>query len=292
MPLNPTMWAMTLGELGLWAALSLVFWNKKLQKRLPAMGWYLALRSISSVIFLALLFIQGQSWGHWALVSYFYVYYANYFASTILVFLVSVEVFRSALTGFSGLQRFGSVIFRWAALASVIISFSTVSFASHDWRVIPEIAFRLMRSVSIIELCLLGFLCLSMNALKLSPRDLSFGVAFGLGIFSSSDFIVAAFQSWKGTLTDPAQFVGEGITLFALGIWLVYAALPEPARAPIVVSANSTIYRWNEIASALGHKSPQVVVQQPANSFFLTDVEKVVEKVLTRTALREGESRS
>jgi hypothetical protein len=35
-----------------------------------------------------------------------------------------------------------------------------------------------------------------------------------------------------------------------------------------------------------------VVVQQPANSFFLTDVEKVVEKVLTRTALREGESGS
>jgi hypothetical protein len=286
------MWAMTLGEFGLWAALSLVFWNKKLQKRLPAMGWYLALRTVYAVIAIALLFISGQSWGQWAPIAYAYIYYANYFACTVLVFLVSVEVFRSALTGFSGLQRFGSVIFRWAALASIIISFSTVSFASHDWRVIPEIAFRLMRSVSIIELCLLGFLCLSMNALKLSPRDLSFGVAFGLGIFSSSDFIVAAFQSWKGTLTDPAQFISEGITLFALSIWLAYAALPEPVREPVLVAANSTIYRWNEIASALGHKSPQVVLQQPANSFFLTDVEKVVEKVLTRTAMREGESRS
>src|SRR6202789_2276845 len=221
MPLNSTMWAMTLGELGLWAALSLVFWNKKLQKRLPAMGWYLALRAISSVVFLALLFIHGQSWGHWALVSYFYVYYANYCACTVLVFLVSVEVFRSALTGFSGIQRFGSVIFRWAALASLIISFSTVSFTSPDWRIVPEIAYRLMRSVSIIELCLLGFLCLSMNALKLSPRDLSFGIAFGLGIFSSSDFIFSAFQSWRGTLTDSSQFVGQGVTLFALSIWLV-----------------------------------------------------------------------
>ena len=46
--------------------------------------------------------------------------------------------------------------------------------------------------------------------------------------------------------------------------------------------ANSTIYRWNEIASALGHTGTQVAVQQPANGFFLTDVEKVVEKVLTR----------
>ena len=46
--------------------------------------------------------------------------------------------------------------------------------------------------------------------------------------------------------------------------------------------ANSTIYRWNEIASALGHTGTQVAVQQPANSFFLTDVEKIVETVIVR----------
>jgi hypothetical protein len=45
---------------------------------------------------------------------------------------------------------------------------------------------------------------------------------------------------------------------------------------------NSTIYRWNEIASALGHSGTQVAVPQPANSFFLTDVEHVVDKVLSR----------
>ena len=60
---------------------------------------------------------------------------------------------------------------------------------------------------------------------------------------------------------------------------------------PIVVAANSTIYRWNEIASALGHKGANVAVPQPANSFFLTDVEKVVEKVLTRN-LKETESKA
>jgi hypothetical protein len=291
MPLNPLMWVMTVAEFALWTALAIVFWRKQLQKRFPVLASYLVLRAVLSVVFLALLYTQVQPWGHWALVSYFYVFYANYFASTILVFFVALEVFRSALTGFSGLQRFGSVIFRWAAIASLIISFSTISFASPDWRIVPEIAFRLMRSVSIIELCLLAFLCLSMNALKLSVRDHAFGIALGFGILSSADFIAAAFQSWKGTLTDPAQFISEGVTLFALGIWMAYVALPAQVRKPIVVSANSTIYRWNEIASALGHKSPQVAVQQPANGFFLTDVEKVVEKVLTRT-LREGEAGS
>jgi hypothetical protein len=54
---------------------------------------------------------------------------------------------------------------------------------------------------------------------------------------------------------------------------------------------NSTIYRWNEIASALGHTGTQVAVQQPASSFFLTDVESVVDRVLTRN-LKKRESES
>jgi hypothetical protein len=58
-----------------------------------------------------------------------------------------------------------------------------------------------------------------------------------------------------------------------------------------VMPANSTIYRWNEIASALGHTGTQVAVQQPSNGFFLTDVERVVEKVLARN-LKDRESES
>jgi hypothetical protein len=50
-----------------------------------------------------------------------------------------------------------------------------------------------------------------------------------------------------------------------------------------MVSVNSTIYRWNEIASALGHTGTQVVVvSQPASRVLLTDVDRVVDQVLTR----------
>jgi hypothetical protein len=87
------------------------------------------------------------------------------------------------------------------------------------------------------------------------------------------------------------QFGYEGLILFSLGTWIVYCIAPEPARLPVVMPVNSTIYRWNEIASALGHTGTQVAVQQPANSFFLTDVENVVEKVLKRN-LKNRESES
>ena len=98
--------------------------------------------------------------------------------------------------------------------------------------------------------------------------------------------------SYNDSLTSPLQFFNETLILVTLMVWVVYCVLPEPARKPIVMAANSTIYRWNEIAAALGHGT-KVAVQQPANSFFLTDVEKVVDKVLTRTSqLQGGESKS
>lgn len=291
---NLAMSAMSGAEFLLSAVLGFVFWKKGIHRRFPAMGGYLALRVISTPILSLLLW--GSLWSiafqarALCAAIYFYVYYAVYIASAVFLFFICMEVFRSALAGFSGLMRFGIVIFRWAVLASVIVTFSTVTFAHRGVMWIPDVALGLMRSVGILELCLLGFLCLSMNALRLSVRDLAFGLSLGFGLMAASDFLVGSFFSHNTALTASWQFVYQGLILFALGVWIAYAALPEPARQPIVVAASSTIYRWNEIASALGHSGTKVAVQQqPAGSFFLTDVEKVVEKVLTRN-LKESET--
>jgi hypothetical protein len=283
---------MSVAEFALWAMLGFLFWRKNLHHRFPAMGAYLALRVASAPVLLTLLFGQARHWfNDYGFAVYFFVYWAVYIASAVLLFFVCIEVFRSALSAFSGLMKFGVVIFRWALLASVIVSLSAITFEHRDILLIPTIAYRLMRSVSILELCLLCFLCLSMNALRLSVRDIAFGIALGFGLMSFSDFILASFWSRNTSLTDPVQFVSESVVLFSLGIWVTYCALPEEARKPVVMPVNSTIYRWNEIASALGHTGTQVAVPQPANSFFLTDVESVVEKVLNRNLKgRESES--
>jgi len=108
---------------------------------------------------------------------------------------------------------------------------------------------------------------------------------------SSGDFILASWSSRIVSLNDPVEFVYEFLILATLSIWMIYCILPEPVRRPILMPANSTIYRWNEIASALGHTGTRVAVQQPANSFFLSDVEHVVEKVLARNMKsRESET--
>ena len=280
---------LSVAEFALWSVLAFLFWQKKLSRRFPAMAAYLALRVISTPALLVVMWIYSQPWGRNYYVVYFFCYWAVYIASAVLLFFICTEVFRSALSSFSGLMRFGIVIFRWAVFASVIVAFSSISYAHRGILVIPDIAFGLMRSVSVLELCLLGFLCLSMNALRLSVRDIAFGISLGFGLMSSSEFILASLVSRSPSLTAPLQFVYESLILLAIGTWVTYCALPEPARKPVVLPVNSTIFRWNEIASALGHAGTQVAVQQPANAFFLTDVERVVERVLNRN-LKGSES--
>jgi len=288
MPLNFAMSLMSAAEFLLWAVVGYVFWAKRLQRRFPAMSAYLALRVISTPALLAILWVYGQPWGHGYYVAYFFGYWGVYIASAVMLFFICMEIFRAVLSGFSGLMRFSSVIFRWAAVASLIVSVSNVSW-HRGILVMSDIAYGLMRSVSVLELCLLAFLCFAMNALRLSPRDRAFGFAIGFGLMSSNDFVHASLVSQFTTLNAPVQVAYEAVILLILGLWVAYVAQPEPARKPVVVAANSAIYRWNEIASALGHKGTSIAVPAPSNSFFLTDVEKVVDKVLTRN-LRESET--
>ncbi len=275
--------ALSAVEFLLWCALALLFWKKQLYRRFPAMGAYLALHVVSTPFLLSLLYAQNHPWGRSFFPVYFYGYFGVYIASVILLLFVCLEIFRSALTSFPGLMRIGIVIFRWAILVSIIVTLSSVSFVHRGVMIVPDIAYALMRSVSILELCLLAFLCLSMNALRLSVRDLSFGIALGFGVMAANEFVLASlFPTHSSSLTTPLEFAYEALILVSLAIWATYCALPERSSRPVVMPASSAIYRWNEIASALGHTGTHVAVQQPANGFFLSDVEKVVEKVITR----------
>lgn len=279
-------------EFLLWAVLAFIFWKRKLRSRFPAMGTYLALHVVFTPILVAAEYLYSRPGGSIFFPVYYFGFWTLYIASAVTLFFVAIEVFRSALSPFSGLMKFGTVIFRWALVVSIIISLTTISYAHRGIMIIPEIADRLMRAVSILELCLLAFLCLSMNALRLSVRDIAFSISFGFGLLAANDFIGSSLVARNSSLTSPIQFVNQVITIVALGVWAACFALPEPVRKPVVLPANSTIYRWNEIASALGHTGTQVAVVQPASSsFFLTDVEKVVDKVLTRN-LRESETNS
>ena len=280
---------MSVAEFLLWAILGFVFWKKGLQERFPALSLYIALQVFTKPVLLGLLQIQAQPWGHQFFPFYFYPFWIVYGVSAIALFFVTLEIFRSVLAALSGLMRLGTVFFRWVALVSAVASLGSVSYSHPSLLIIPQLAVALMRAVSILELCLLAFLFLCINALQLSVKDLAVGFGLGFGLMSANDFILTMFITGHPSLNAPLQFAYQAVMILTIGMWVAYCTLPERARKPVIMPASSTIYRWNEIASALGHGT-KVAVRQPANGFFLTDVERVVEKVLTRNL--QGESKS
>src|SRR5579871_4564493 len=161
---NLAMTVMGVIEFLLVAVLAFFFWRRKLQSRFPAMSVYLALRVASAPVLALLLFELQRSHSLIANQAYFFVYWGVYLASAVLLFFINIEIFRSALTSFPGLMKFGILIFRWAVLVSAIVTFSTLTVSHRGLAIIPDIALGLMHSVSLLELCLLAFLCLSMNA--------------------------------------------------------------------------------------------------------------------------------
>jgi len=278
-------------EFALTVLFGLLFWAKGFHRKFPAMGGYLGLRVASAPVLFWLVWATQHfhtiSWYE----AYFFVYWPVYFASAVVLYFVCMDIFSFALSVFPGLTRLGAIVFRWAALVSLIVSFSTFSFVRGGTPAIPDVAFRLMRSISILELCLLAFLCICMNALRLSIRDLSFGIALGLGLMAANDFFTATSVSHNSSLVASWQFISESVILLTYCLWILYSVLPQPERKPVMVPVSSPVYRWNEIASALGYTGTQVAVQQPSNGFFLTDVENVVEKVLARN-LKDRKSES
>lgn len=282
---NLAMSTMSAAELVLWAALAFFFWKKGFHRRFPATSAYLTLRAVFTVLLLAVLKVEALPWGqsHHFLILYFYGYFTMYAACAVLLYFICIEVFRSALAAFPGILKIAIVVFRWAAAVAVIVSLTSLPPANNVPSMISNISYYgLVRSVSVLELCLLAFLGLSMNALRMSVRDKAFGIALGFGIMSAGEFFAFTLSSHLRSANDPVQFLCESLLLAALAVWLVYCFVPEPTPKPILMPASSAIYRWNEIATALGHTGTKVAVQQPANSFFLSDVERVVEKVLAR----------
>ena len=282
--MNSATAAMRVVEVVLWAAFALLFWVRGFQRRFRITGVYFVLRTISGSILLIVLNLELTPFGeeHRLGIAYFFANLAMHIANAVWMFFICLEVFRSALSAFPGTSKLAIVIFRWAAAASVIVCSMSIFHVHQGFHILADSSYSLMRFASIIELCLWAFLFLGINALRLPASDLAFGVTLGSGIMSASDLVLAFWSSQVLSTTSLVQFVGGSLMLAALGVWIAYCVLSEPASRPVLLPASSTVCRWSEIARALGHTGTTVAVQRPANSIFFSDVERVVEKVMAR----------
>ena len=262
------------------------FFRAKEQRRFPALRNLLVFRSAATVVLEAvyLLTLFGVG-GRTAYVAYFNAFWTSYLAGAILIFLVIQEMFKHVMSPLPGISRLGLLAFRWAATISMIVAIaSAVLPAGFKGRVIMATSIEFMRCVSIMELCLLALLAFSVHSLGLSFRSRAFGVGLGLGVMAIMDFMTSVFTLGHGTMNTYSNVIAGLVTGAALLTWTGYFLIPELERKPLTLPMTSPLLRWNEIAVALGHASPQVVVG-PSSQFFLQDVESVVDKMLTKNAM-------
>jgi hypothetical protein len=270
----------------------ILFFKSGSARRLPALATYLVVRFVS-LAYLETVYNLGNLGGGIQDTSsvcyraYFYGYWITYIAITVSIFFVVQEVFKRVMEPIPGLRRLGLMAFRWISVVSIVVAVGGVALpnalATHtdNANKIGPVCVQMMRCVSVMELCLLAFLALSIHSLGRSFRSRLFGVGLGFGLIAAAELIYSAIPARCPGLTSAANFLEQAMALVVLVTWSVYFAMPEAERNLIVLPPSSMLARWNALAKGLG-QMPEPVMAGAPTGFFLQDIEGVVDRVLAK----------
>lgn len=211
--------------------------------------------------------------------AYFYSYWPIFAINAILMLRVLHEMFRHAVRSVPGVQMLGRPIFFWAIAISVILAFAS-GITPHigGMSLFLASAQVLMRSQSVLALCMLTFLAFASKTLGVSYHSRIFGVTFGFSLMALTDMVISAFFASHPSLVSLANVVHEVAYLAAIGLWCAYFLKPEPVRRLVTMPTQSPLMRWNDVAQQLGNPAGQVAVSYPPS--FMSDVHNLVNSVM------------
>ncbi|MFT4112350.1 hypothetical protein [Silvibacterium sp.] len=256
-----------------------------LKRRYPAVIAYLILRLVSGVGLAVLLHLSPSdaAGSRLQMICCMALFWLSYLAGTVTIVFAVRQIFNELMTPLAGLRRLGRIVFRWVAVVSLLMTgFAVFPLHSGQYR-ITVLGAQLMKCASILELCLLLFLTLTLHTLGRSVRSRIFGIAMGFSIEALTQLGVAIWLGGHpgGYLLCAA--ILSSVTLMTVSFWSVYFLFPEHVKVESRLPETSPLMRWNEIATALGHNPAHVAMGQ-SQAFFLQDVEKVVERVMTKNS--------
>lgn len=260
-------------------------------RRFPALTTYLGIRAGFGLILTALLLSGPQEHNGIASCAYFICFWANCICCAVATFFVCQEVFRKVMEPVPGLRRLGLVAFRWVSIVTLLVGIAvfampTLVASSSHMRfndMVATVALDFGRCVSILELCLLAFLALTIHTLGRTYRSRLFGVALGFGLQAGADLIGYAMWVKFPGLESPVNLGYQIAITVVLLTWSAYFLIPEPAaeRKQLVLAPTSVVARWNGLAGGIG-QAPALAPATAPSGFFLQDIEGVVDRVLAR----------
>ncbi len=212
---------------------------------------------------------------------YFVTYYTFYLALAVITFKLYYEVYRKATVAFPGFSQKGRAIFSWIVVIMIALAVMNLGTTNFGQDAIARGAFNIARAMETVSLCVTAFLIYLIRTMGLPWRGKVFGIMGGIFLGGIGGMIQNVQYQLHFALSPAMTLFFQFSGIAGLLVWVGYAFLPEPLPRPVTLPAESPVYRWSQIASALGTKT-QVAVPEPQHSFFLADVEKVVDKVFTR----------
>lgn len=228
-----------------------VMLRRKLHRDFPVFFTYILYEAIQGV----LLFILD----HGASVSaaqYWQAYWLGNTGSIILRFGMIWEIFSHVFEFYPALWEFGKRIFRWAALALVLAGIAVAAYypAPEGPRLVSGV-WAIDRTISIIQCGLLLFLFLFSSYFGLSWRSYVFGIAMGLGLYSSQQLVVSSMWMQNGAYSpnDSFRFSTMGTYHICVLIWLFYVLSKEPARRRVDQIPHNDLEIWDRELSRLLH---------------------------------------
>src|SRR5438270_340248 len=245
-------------------AVAFFLFRRKLHLRFPLFFTSVMYGAIASVLLYAV--------GHWASYkTYFYSYWTSQSLLAMLSLAVVYEIFMAMFRQHHGLRDFGSVLFRWAGVVSILMAITLVSTnPGYDPHRVVNFILGFERAMGIVQCGLLLLLILFAEPLGISWKHQLFGIVFGLGSYSCIRFILVA--QWARSLFGATGFnlLDMVAYLFTLVIWLVYALMPQPAES--LPNLLLRPQRWSDALIHAANPMPEQTV--------LLGIEDIVDRAL------------
>ena len=168
--------------------------------------------------------------------------------SCILRFAMIYEIYSNVFRPYPSLEQVGRLVLRWSGALLLLAGMGIMAYS-------PGAGFQRMdlglvfisRTVSLTQVGILTILFIFSSYLGITWRNLVFGIALGLGIFSTVDLAVAALrvQSIPVSTNLFLDFVTMVTYHACVVVWLCYILVPEVERAPVQHVPENSLEQWN-----------------------------------------------
>jgi hypothetical protein len=233
-----------IGSLVLHSGMVAVLVGKRLFKRFPLFGAYAVFTLLSSTT----MYFMRQSTN-----AYFYAYWCSEAIAVLLGFAVLYEVFRELFTPYPALRRLASLVFQWAVIVLIVLGLVVVySHTSTEQNRLAAGVRVVEEATRIVEVGLLMFLFAFSGAFGLHWRQSVFGIAVGLGVFTTVELVGVTMRSSWG-VTPREIFAAVRVVAFniSLLVWLGYLLAPEAETSSTELPHRGQLEQWNQALTEL-----------------------------------------